>query len=604
MHRIRAGHFTTSDQIQVLALPIIPKSSDLTSPAPVLVFTPVYGSDTTQGPTSWNKDVAFDSDFRLIHDAKVLSNTNEDLDMVLVAGREGIVLLWFDKLSHTWKYNVVGEGLPQSGNNPYWGSGSVDVCRVGDDGIGYIATCEAFHGNVVSVYVKKSDAPTGVEALKDRNYWKRVVLGEFGALNDKYTGTLHHVMAVQIGPESTPQSFALACMGAPIGTLENQGVYIYTPVDLTTGEFKRTKITDQSAGRIAVANFSPSTGQDLDIASISYYVPNYFTGLEPPNVRINTLGSRSLEISALRLENEILLLIPPPSVIPADQHRSLPFWILAGKRITLVVLPPNGTLDLNENDAVKVIFGTITYSSNGSIVTRGIAPAAKTIESTLVPSTIQSGDSGAVFLRIEVLEGQSQGPYSTMSEVTSLNDLPDNEHVFPDARAASLPFVKVDTLDWGSNGLWNDFEFYNVTGFHVHFNDDSFQRHASIIIRIIRFARYTSASQTAVELRYFSDNSTQQLDQEAELTNTYVEANSTLLVVPNMNEHGPLWKVQPGSQAKPVIRPNDTAEYPWHAWLASKFGEWTLPIIPPLSSNEQKFDVWMAFEFPPSMFQF
>ncbi|KAG6894101.1 hypothetical protein C0992_007506, partial [Termitomyces sp. T32_za158] len=300
--------------------------------APVLVFTPVYGSDPTQGPTSWTKDVAFDSEFRLIHDVTVLSNTNEDLDMVLVAGREGIVLLWFDKVSQTWKYNIVGEGLPQSGNNPYWGSGSVVVCRVGDDEIGYIATCEAFHGNVVSVYVKKSGAPTGAEALKDRNYWERVVVDDFGALNDQYTGTLHHVVAVQVESESTLQSFAIACMGAPIGTPENQGVYTYTPVDITTGEFKRAKITDQSAGRISVANFSPSTGQvcnrtlvcqsssclgnrsqKLDIASISYYVPGYFTGLDPPNVRINTLGSRSLEISALRLDKEVLLLIPPPS---------------------------------------------------------------------------------------------------------------------------------------------------------------------------------------------------------------------------------------------------------------------------------------------------
>ncbi|KAG6892258.1 hypothetical protein C0992_001211, partial [Termitomyces sp. T32_za158] len=96
--------------------------------------------------------------------------------------------------------------------------------------------------------------------------------------------------------------------------------------------------------------------------------------------------------------------------------------------------------------------GEITYSSNGSFVTRGIAPAAKTTETTLVPQIIQSGNNGAVFLRLEVLEGHFQGPYSTMSEVTSFNDLPDNEHVSPDARAASLPFVKVETLDWANNG--------------------------------------------------------------------------------------------------------------------------------------------------------
>jgi hypothetical protein len=137
-----AGHFTTSEHIQVIGLPIISKSGDLNSPAPILVFTPVYGVDTSKGPQDWKKEVAFKDDFRLIHDVRILPKTNGDLDMILVAGREGIVLLWFDKGKNNWQYNVVGTGLPRSGNNPYWGSGSVDICRVADDEIGYIATCE------------------------------------------------------------------------------------------------------------------------------------------------------------------------------------------------------------------------------------------------------------------------------------------------------------------------------------------------------------------------------------------------------------------------------------------------------------------------------
>lgn len=61
--------------------------------------------------------------------------------------------------------------------------------------------------------MRKPGAPIGAEALKDRNNWERVVLDDFGALNDQYTGTLHHVKAVQVGPESISQSFVLACMG-------------------------------------------------------------------------------------------------------------------------------------------------------------------------------------------------------------------------------------------------------------------------------------------------------------------------------------------------------------------------------------------------------
>jgi aldos-2-ulose dehydratase len=133
------GHFTTNEYLQVMGVPIIAQSSDLDSPAPIIIFSPTYGPD---GPVSWSKDIAFASEFRLIHDLKLLPNTNDGLDMVLVAGREGIVLLWFDQEAARWDYNVVGTGLPRSGDNPYWGSGSVDVAKVGDDPVGYIATCE------------------------------------------------------------------------------------------------------------------------------------------------------------------------------------------------------------------------------------------------------------------------------------------------------------------------------------------------------------------------------------------------------------------------------------------------------------------------------
>jgi hypothetical protein len=125
-----------------MGLPIIPKSSDLISPAPIIIYTPAYGEDPSQGPQSWSENIAFPSQFRLIHDAKLLPGTNSGLDMVLVAGREGIALLWFNNASKKWEHRIVGSGLPREGDNPYWGSGSVDVVRVGDDPVGYIAACE------------------------------------------------------------------------------------------------------------------------------------------------------------------------------------------------------------------------------------------------------------------------------------------------------------------------------------------------------------------------------------------------------------------------------------------------------------------------------
>ena len=142
MLNLTAGHFTRTDVWQILGLPIIPASSDLTSPAPVILYTPVYGPNFSEGPVSWNEEVIFPSHFRLIHDVKLVEGGNNGLDLILVAGREGIVSLWFEASVNLWNFAVLGQGLPQSGNNPYWGSGSVDIAAVEDDPIGYIATCE------------------------------------------------------------------------------------------------------------------------------------------------------------------------------------------------------------------------------------------------------------------------------------------------------------------------------------------------------------------------------------------------------------------------------------------------------------------------------
>lgn len=162
----------------------------------------------------------------------MLTDTNNGLDMVLVAGREGIVLLWFDESQRAWRSNVVGPGSVQ--DRTYWGSGSVDVARVRDDDVGYIPACEvgpiplssrgqanakqhsvqAYHGNTVSVYIKEANAPKGAASLKDRTNWKRIVVDDFGQLDPQQrTGTIHHVASVKID-NSDVDSFVIACVGA------------------------------------------------------------------------------------------------------------------------------------------------------------------------------------------------------------------------------------------------------------------------------------------------------------------------------------------------------------------------------------------------------
>lgn len=132
--------------MQILALPIISKSGDFTSPAPVIVFTPEYGSNHAEGPKTWSKSIAFGDKFRMIHDLKYLPKSNGELDMVVVAGREGITLLWFDRVGQHWSSSNINEGLTlaDAGNTvaPFLGCGGVEICPVGEDYIGYIATVE------------------------------------------------------------------------------------------------------------------------------------------------------------------------------------------------------------------------------------------------------------------------------------------------------------------------------------------------------------------------------------------------------------------------------------------------------------------------------
>ncbi|KAJ6503795.1 hypothetical protein C8R45DRAFT_1185748 [Mycena sanguinolenta] len=630
MHRYYSvpGHFTETDHFQVMGLPIIPKSSDLTSPAPIIIYTPAYGEDPSQGPQSWSENIAFHSEFRLIHDAKLLPGTNGGLDMVLVAGREGIALLWFNNASEKWEHRIVGSGLPQMEDNPYWGSGSVDVVRVGDDPVGYVAACEGFHGNIVSVYTKPPHSTKGPASLKE-NIWTRRVIDDFGPLNSAHTGTIHHVQAFH----GATDSFGIACMGAHLITAENQGVYVYTPTDKVA--FKKTKVTEESAGRLAVASFTGTSKEGFplfyfEIASISYYVPGYHTGPDPPSIRINSveqcnMASRTT-ISATKLNKEVLLRVPRPGVVPYGVIPSMPLVTIAGKNQTLVVLRPDQVIKLEPSAGAKVIYGSIEMTTpNKAVVTRTIAPAVKETATTHPLSsdgTVKAGKGGAVFILVEALDGHFQGPYHAMDQITTTNMFTQVPHVPANVKAMEFPFIKVEDLSWENlnSTVWNDFEFYNMTGFYIYFNDDTMEEICHMqawtlgIGETVSIHNHSDRSFCEIHyclsngggkgsMRYFADDDTEDIDTAAELTGPYVESRSTQLIVPTMFEHGPLWKILPNTKWTPQLRPNDTADYPWHAWLASEFGDRTLPIIPPLPKEQQLFDLWLAFEFPTSAFQ-
>ncbi|KAJ7107338.1 hypothetical protein C8R44DRAFT_637345 [Mycena epipterygia] len=605
MHRyIDTGHFTETDHFQVMGFPIIPASSDLTSPAPIVIYTPIYlPEDASQGPQSWSESIAYPSQFRLIHDVKLLPGTNDGLDMVLVAGKEGIVLLWFNTTSNKWEHHIVGTGSQQKGDNPYWGSGSVDVVRVGDDPVGYIATCEAFHGNIVAVYTKPPNSTKGAASLKEK-IWSRFVIDDFGPVDSgTHTGTIHHVHVTQ-NATSALDSFGIACMGARKSP-ENQGVYIYTPTSLPNAAFKKIKVSEESAARLAVASFSEVNKEE--IGSISYYVPGYHTGPDPPSIRINSVeqynNASRTTISATKLNKEVFLRVPCPAAVPDGVIPSMPLLTIAGKKNTLAVLRPTQSIKLDPTAGAKVIYGSIEMiTPDNTVVTRTIAPPTKETAPThplSIDGTVTAGNDGAVLILVEDLDGHSQGPYHTMDQITTTNLLRQSPHVPTNVKAMEFPFVKVEDLPWGDKhgkGLWNDFEFYNMTGFHIYFNDDAMEEICHMqawTLGLGETARFHNHSDKSFcEIHYCLSNGGGEGSMVSD-PSPFDQERSSKLVVPTMFEHGPLWKTVPGSKWTPQLRPDDTVDYPWHAWLASEFGDRTLPIIPPLG-NEQRFDLWLA----------
>ncbi|PBK97961.1 hypothetical protein ARMGADRAFT_1076416 [Armillaria gallica] len=93
-------------------------------------------------------------------------------------------------------------------------------------------------------------------------------------------------------------------------------------------------------------------------------------------------------------------------------------------------------------------------------------------------------------------------------------------------------------------------EFYNLVGFHVRYGDDSDEPICHI-----------------------------------QLWTTGVNV-SELIFKRGDTRTWPLWRTS--ADGMPLFRDNGTVDYPWHAWIAGN-GD----------PDKQKFDVWVAFEFPP-----
>jgi hypothetical protein len=265
-HRLQVGHFTQTERLELLAMPVVgprPFGEGVHEPVGCTLFE--RPDDPLAEASEWKGRVVDDDSFRIIHGVvtdRFGGRSGERLESFLIASEEGISWFYYDPAAGTWEVVPVGPGEPAN-EAGFRGSGNVAYGRVGDDPYAYIATIDPFHGNVVTVYTRKPG-----QALTDHP-WKRTVLDVFGPFDPATQGPGHHVVTGDFDGDGDDE-FLVALKGP----LPHQGVYYYKAIDVERGLFERWRVSSASAARIAVADFD-GDGR-LDFATTGYYTPGYY----------------------------------------------------------------------------------------------------------------------------------------------------------------------------------------------------------------------------------------------------------------------------------------------------------------------------------------
>lgn len=267
MHRLRAGHFTREDRLEIAGVPIVPHGN-IHSLLPIVLFSSPEDVSTA---AEWPISTIDNSNFRLVHGAEkkrgLIPGSNRD--SLLLASDEGVTWLYYDDRAHQWRRVLIGEGeRTQFQTTGFRGSGDLDVGRIGADPFAYVAAVEPFHGNTVAVYVKEKLGENPAEAT-----WKRFILDVFGDPNEKGEGPGHQIVCADFDGDGEDE-FLVALRGP----WPWQGVFYYKSIDVTKGIFTRWRVSDESVARIAVGDFN-GDGR-LDFATIAYSVPKYFVAKE------------------------------------------------------------------------------------------------------------------------------------------------------------------------------------------------------------------------------------------------------------------------------------------------------------------------------------
>lgn len=276
MHRLRVGHFTQNEKLEVLALPIVGRPNDVHSTVPVKLFTQ---PEDLENASHWHEHLIDIQNYHVIHGVSIKKYHHKfgidspfDLDSALIASEEGITWLYYDPEKKKWNRKLIGTGeMSQASQTGFKGSGNVDMGKVGGDESAYIATVEPFHGNTVAVYYKDTESqPDPGWSWK----WKRHVLDVYDNPNPLGEGPGHFVICEDFDGDGEDE-FLVALRGPQPW----QGVYYYKAIDLAKGAFVKWRVSSDSAARIAVADFD-GDGR-LDFATIGYSVDGYYCADNP-----------------------------------------------------------------------------------------------------------------------------------------------------------------------------------------------------------------------------------------------------------------------------------------------------------------------------------
>jgi hypothetical protein len=110
------------------------------------------------------------------------------------------------------------------------------------------------------------------------------VLDVYGDPNEAGEGPGHHVVAADFDGDGDDE-FLVALRGPDPW----QGVYYYKAVDAAAGLWVKQRVSEDSAARIAVADFNGDGRPDF--ATIGYYTPGYFLAKDPVVAVFHNLGS-------------------------------------------------------------------------------------------------------------------------------------------------------------------------------------------------------------------------------------------------------------------------------------------------------------------------